>query len=155
MQQRWKKCKYNCVTFWGCNRKSVRIPIPHKFTLGWRKLWVCVEYLYHLHIKICKVISSLCQNEFFFTKKPKSPEITNIQTIWLASNLVCIVLIIGSELDIMKNPLLHKEVYTLNNFTLVKNQCPRLTACAKTNSSKNPQIVKKHPKLGIWASFSG
>ena len=137
MQQRWKKCKYNCVTFWGCNRKSVRIPIPHKFTLGWRKLWVCVEYLYHLHIKICKVISSLCQNEFFFTKKPKSPEITNIQTIWLASNLVCIVLIIGSELDIIKKSFITRRSIYIELIFRKKSQCSRLKACVKTDSSIN------------------
>ena len=52
---------------------------------GWGEVWVCVESLYHLHSEMCKVISSLWHHDVYFTKNPKSLEITNVQTIWLAS----------------------------------------------------------------------
>ena len=60
-------------------------------------------------------------------------------------NLVCIIFIIGSELDIMKNLLLHIKVYTLY---------PMLKACAKINSSKNAQNRQKRPKLELLCLVS-
>ena len=64
-------------------------------------------------------------------------------------NLVCIVLIIGSELDIMKRSLTTRESTYIELVFHTKNQCPRLKAFAKTDSSEMPKIFKKRSKSGL------
>ena len=50
--------------------------------------------------------------------------------------LVCIVLIIGSGFDIMKNLLLHVKVHTLNYFLMKKTLCKAKCLCRKKQLEK-------------------
>ena len=66
----------------------------------------------------------------------------------LYENLVCIVLLIGSELNIMKKYLIARE-RTYIELIFRKDISVRLKTCTKTGSSKN---AKKRPKSGLRGS---
>ena len=79
-----------------------------------------------------------------------------LKTTQLSQNLVCIVLIIGSERDIIKKSLTKREsiymelIFLVNFFLACAKWRTFFWLVPKQTARKIPKIVKKRPKAGLW-----